>query len=192
MPSNSNLFVQLVFSLVARSAKAKGEVPLFCRSAANATCMLFGPLLKRVLFAVLGWCNQKKVFKAVVLGVTVLMVNVYAFWRARYPAMLVLPTVWLRNFYANVDQTIAGFMQFFCAYRKRYSNLGQHLMPHSFGFWRERFVCAVRTSWRVVIGVAVQPFLAYDLGAAKRAKFEWKFFGHDVVYTKHDRIANAF
>lgn len=192
MPSSSNLFVQLVFSLVARSAKTKGEVPLFCCSAGNATGMFFGPLLERMLFAVLGWRDQKKVFKAVVLGVAVFMVNVHAFWRACYPAMLVLPLVWLSNFYANVNQSVLRLVQFFCTNGELHANLGQHGATRSLGGICKRFSGAVRASWCVVVSVAVRSLFAHNGRTTKRAEFEWKFFGHKVFYTKQHRIANAF
>lgn len=192
MPSTSNLFFRFVFSLVARCAKSKGEVAFLSCSAVYTAGVFFRPLLERVLFTMFGWCNQNKVLKAVVLGISVFMMHVHSFWCICYHAVLVFPTVRLCNFYANVEQPIAGFVKFFCADWQRYADFVQYLLSHSFGFWRKRFVGAVRATRSVMVGVAVKPLFAYDLSVAKWAKFERKFFGHSVFYTKHDRIANAF
>lgn len=192
MPSTSKLFLRLVLSLVARCAKAKGEVAFLGRSAVYAAYVFFGPLLERMFFAVGRWSDNDKVLKPVVLRVSVFVVYMQSFWRVCHDAVLIPPQVWFRNFYAHVNQPISGFVKFFCANRKQYSNFAQHLLSHSFGLWREGFVCAVRASWRVMVSVAVKPLFAYDLSVAKRAQFKQKFFGHEVFYTKHNRIANAF
>ena len=192
MPSTSKLFLRLVLSLVARCAKAKGEVAFLGRSAVYAAYVFFRPLLERMFFAVSRWSNYDKVFKPVILCVSVFVVHMQSFWCTCHDTVLILPQVWLRNFYAHVNQPIPGFVKFFCADRKQHSNFVQHLPSHSFGFWCEGFVCAVRASWRVMVSIAVKPLFAYDLSIAKRAQFERKFFGHGVFYTKHNRIANAF
>jgi hypothetical protein len=192
MPSTSKLLLWLVFPLVARCAKAKGKVAFVCRSTVYATWVFFGPLLERMFFTVSSGGNYDKVLKPVILRVSVFVVYVQSFWRTCHDTVLILPLVGLRNFYAHIDQPISGFVKFFCANWQRHSDFVQHLPSRSFSFWREGFVCAVRASRRVVVSVAVRPLFAYDLSIAKRAQFERKFFGHEVFYTKHNRIANAF
>ena len=192
MPSTSNLFFKFVFSLVARCAEAKGKVAFFGCSAVYAAGVFFGPLLKRMLFAVGGGSNHDKIFEPVILGVSVFVVYMKTFWRICYDSVLVRPAVWLCDFYANIHQSILGFVEFFCANWKRHSNFIQHLLSNGFCFRCKRFIGTVRTSRRIMVSVAVKPLFAYDLSVAKRAQFEWKFFRHSVFYTNHNRIANAF
>lgn len=192
MPSTSSLFFRFIFSLVARCAEAKGEVAFFGCSAGNTARVFFGPLLECVLLAMRSGCNQNKIFKTIVLSVSVFMVYVHAFWSLCYQAVFIFPVVWFRNFYANVDQSVLSPMQFFCANGELHANLGQHGATRSLGGICKRFSSAVRAPWCIVVGVAVRSLFAHNGRTTKRAEFEWKFFGHKVFYTKQYRIANAF
>lgn len=181
MPSTSNLFFRFISSLVARRAKSKGEVAFFSCTTTNTTHVLFGPLLKYVLFAVRGWSDNHKIFNSIILSISVFMVNVHSFWRVRYTAMLVLPLVRLGGFYAHVYKTVSGFVKAFASNGKHYAHLGKYALTHCFNFWCKCFVCAVRTAWSVVIRIAVGTLPTYNRCAAVWARFGNKFLHTPIV-----------
>lgn len=176
MPSTSNLFFGFVFSLVARCAKTKGEVAFFCRSAFNATRMLFCPRSNGMCITMLLWSNKLKIFKSVILGISVYVVYMYALWGIGYNSMLVLPFIWFCCFYPNIHKSLSRLVQPQTTNRKPDSNFFKHALAYSFYIWGKRFICAVGASRSVMVSIAVGAFFPYDGGAAKRAWFRQKFF----------------
>ncbi len=192
MPSSSKLFLWFVFSLVARGAEAKGKMAFFCGSTVNTANVFFGPLMQRMLHTMLGGCNKQQIVNVVIKRIAVFVVYVHTLWGICYNAMFVLPLIWLGNFYAHIHKAITRFMQSLATNGKRDSKFLQNLTLCVFNSICHCFVSAIRASRGVVVSIAVRPFCTYDLGIAKRAKFESKFFGHAVFYTKQHRSANAF
>lgn len=192
MPSKSKLFFWLVFSLVARCAKAKREVALFCSSTGSTANVLSGPLLQCVLHSMRSRCDKRQIFNIVIKSISIFVMYVHTLGRVCYDSVLIFPFVWLCNFYAYIQQAVPRFVQSFSANRELFSYFRKNLLANVLCRFRECFSSALRATWCVVIGVAVKPFSPYDLRTAKRAKFKGKFFGHGVFYAKQNRIANAF
>ena len=128
------------------------------------------------------WRNQNKIFQAVILGVAVFMVNMYAFWSRRKDAVLIFPLVWIGNFYSYVHTTIACFMQPLASNRQLNADLVYHFFLGGLNLIGHCFVCASRTTRSVVIGIAVNTFPPDNGGIAKWARFGKKSFHASNIY----------
>lgn len=176
MPSTSSLLLGFIFSLVACCTKAKGKMSFFCRSTCNATRVFFCPSRNNVSRFVFLWSNKPKIFWSIILSVFVYVVYMNAFWGLGHDAVLVFPLVWFCCFYLNIYKSITSFMQPQTSNWKLNTDFVQDLLANCFCLWGKRFICTIRASWRVVVGVAVGSLFAYDGGATKRTWFRQKFF----------------
>ena len=192
MPSKSSLFFWQILSLVARCAKTVRHVAFVCRSARFAEGVFFCPLRERMFYSMFGGADHYKIFSAVVERVTVLVVYMKTSRGLCYYTVFVLPFVWFRNFYADVHQAAPRFVQTFGSNRDADPNFFQHRSTRCFGAICQRFSSAVRAARSIVVRIAVGTLSAYDLSAAKGAKFEGNFSRHAALYAKKHRMANAF
>ena len=133
-------------------------------------------------FSMFFWRNQNKIFQLIVLGVAIFMVHMHALWCSSKNSMLVLPFVWLGNFYSYIHTTIACFMKTLTSNRKLDANLIYHPSFGCLDFISHCFICAGWATRRIVIGIAVNTFFADNRGIAKWAWFGKKSCHANSVY----------
>jgi len=133
-------------------------------------------------FSMFFWRNQNKIFQSIVLSVAIFMMHMHALWCGSKNSMLVLPFVWLGNFYSYVHTAIACFVKTFAANRKLDANLIYYSLLGCLNFISHCFVCASWATRSIVVGVAVNTFFADNRSIAKRARFGKKSFHANSVY----------
>ena len=173
MPSS---FFKRVLTLVAGCTQPVGQMTFFNSATGNTLNKVSRPLGNQMLFAVFFWANKYKVTKTVILRISVYMMYVHALWCIGNNAMFIRPFVWLSDFYLYIRKALAGHMQTGATYGKFYPHLIQYALAGFKNFGREGFMRTGRTTRRIGVGLAVSTLPTYNLGIAKWAKFEIKFF----------------
>jgi len=140
------------------------------------------PLCKYMFGFVFLWGHKHKIFDAVVRSITVNMMHMFAGFGVCTYAVFVFPFAWLRRFYHNIHKSVRSSVQSSASYWELYANFIYDCLSRKKTFWCERFVRAIGATRRIVIGVAVSPFFAYDWRTAERARFGVKSFHVDTIY----------
>jgi hypothetical protein len=158
------------------------QVSFFGCSASSAANKFPCPLGKRMFIFVFLRGHKHEILNAVVRSIAVNMMHMLTGLCVCSHTVFVLPLAWFRRFHHNIHKPIRSGVQSGASYWKLYANFIYNCLSRKKTFWCERFVRAIGAARRIVIGIAVSPFFAYDWRTAERARFGIKSFHVGIVY----------
>lgn len=125
--------------------------------------------------------NKEQILWSVVLRVAIFMMNMQV-WRCFcHNTVLVLPNIRFLDFNFYVHKAVACFVQGFIPNRSAAAHLIQNTMSCFQNIRIQGFSCARIAAGRVVVRLAVRPWLAYDWPLAIRTKFLHRWAHRPIV-----------